>query len=186
MLIISLIDEIAFEKPLWYFVEVKTKATIQIHPISFNAAARSLLFRSLVNECWHICLCFLSLSVCWRLSLSTSSPGCCASAPPAHSLAPQAPKQLQQWLSWHAGLSPRVAKVLACALWGSCSVALTNKSCSPSLTLDCAAAKRIPIFLSKSLKLCTMVVTKSWKLLKPLMGSSDKGKNLYNNMITHF
>lgn len=186
MLIISLIDEIAFEKPLWYFVEVKTKATIQIHPISSNAAARSLSFS---GHWWMnagTSACVSSLYLC---AGGSPHPQALLAAVPQLlqlSLAPQAPKQLQQWLSWHAGLSPRVAKVLACALWGSCSVALTNKSCSPSLTLDCAAAKRIPIFLSKSLKLCTMVVTKSWKLLKPLMGSSDKGKNLYNNMITHF
>lgn len=30
-----------------------------------------------------------------------------------------------------------------------------------------------------------MVVTKSWKLLKPLIGSSDKGKNLCNNKYDH-
>ena len=30
-----------------------------------------------------------------------------------------------------------------------------------------------------------MAVTKSWKLLKPFMDSSDKGKNLYYNMYDH-
>lgn len=75
--------------------------------------------------------------------------------------------------------------MLACALWGSCSMALTNRSCCPSLTLDCAAAKGIQVFLSSSLNLYPVVVTKSWRLLKPLMGSSDKGKNLCNKKYDH-
>lgn len=37
-------------------------------------------------------------------------------------------------------------------------------------------------FLSKSLQLYPMGVTKSWKLLNRFMDSSDKGKNLHNNM----
>lgn len=92
-----------------------------------------------------------------------------------------APKQLQQWLSWHVGLSPRAAEVLACALWGSCSMALTNRSFSSSLTLECAEAKGIQVFISRTLSLYPIGVTKSWTLLEPLIGSSDKDKNLSNS-----
>lgn len=113
---------------------------IQFHPVLLQG-----VFRSLANECWHICLYFLSLPVCWRLSSSTVSHACSSSSQSCLS----APKQLQQWLSCHAGLSPRLAKVLAWTLWSGCSMALTNRSCSPSLTLDCAAAKEIQAFSSK-------------------------------------
>lgn len=186
MLICS-IDEIAFEKPLWYFLEVETKATIQIHPISSNSAARSF-----------------SLSGHWQVSAGTSacvsSPYLCAGGSP-HPQPPMPPMpampQLFQLtvllLSSKAALA--VAQ-LACwafsqssrsagTLWGSCSMALTNRSCSSSLTLECAAAKGIQVFLSRSLNLYPVVVTKSWKLLKPLIGSSDKGKNLCNNKDDH-
>lgn len=66
-------------------------------------------------------------------------------------------------------------------------MALTSSRCSSSLALGCAAAKGMAGFLLKSLQLYAVVVTKSWKLLKPFMDSMDsyKGKNLCNSMYDH-
>ena len=139
----------------------------------------SLHFRALVHLAVFPLLTWLpeallSRRLSWPPGLSSSNSLPCVLAP----------KHLQQWLR-HTGLPPRAAKVLARAPVGNCSIALTNRRCSPSLTVGCAAAKGVAALLSKSWQLYPVAVTKSRKLLKPCRDSSDRGKNLLNNMYNH-
>lgn len=145
--------------PLRYFLELKTKATIQIHPISSNSAARSFSFsghwQMNLSVTWIYLPVFPLLTCVLEALLIHSLP--CLSSSSSQSCS-SAPKQLQQWLSCHAGLSPRIANVL----WGWLLYGSDQQKPQPLSCLGLCSSKRDSSFVFQGAWICTQ-----WWLQNP-------------------